>query len=146
MNTNPTARRVATIEGWLHEPTSTRGQPSEGHTSAVNVLRMVNHPQQHTAVEPVPFRAKPGPLRSIKLASSMKPCKTERRAQGCAGTGGACISHPDCPDVHCEGHPDNMGTATQVDPIDRAIYMRSFIRGLVIFWGMVAWAIWSWAA
>ena len=103
MNTNPTARRVATIEGWLHQPTSTRGQPSEGHTSAVNVLRMVNSRHEHAAAEPMPFRAKPAPLRSIK------PSKTERRAQGCAGTGGACISHPDCPDVHCEGHPDNMG-------------------------------------
>lgn len=116
MNTNPTARRVATIEGWLHQPTSSHGQPSEGHSSAVNVLRMVNSSHEHQAAEAVPFRAKPAPLRSIKLASSIKPCKTERRAQGCAGTGGACISHPDCPDVHCEGHPDNMGTASPRKP------------------------------
>jgi hypothetical protein len=140
MNTNPTARRVATIEGWLHQPTSTRGQPSEGHTSAVNVLRMVNSRHQHQAAEPVPFRAKPAPLRSIK------PCKAERRAQGCAGNGGACISHPDCPDVHCEGHPDNMGTAAQVDPMLRATVLRFAIAGLVAFWAAVAWAIWSWTA
>jgi len=79
----------------------------------------------------VPFTpAKPAPvkLRSIKPAP---------RRTGCAGTGGACISHPDCPDTHCEGHPDNMGTVTEHDP--RAL--RWAVAGLVGFWVVVALAV-----
>lgn len=57
------------------------GRTSEGHTSAVTVLRMVGTRHEHQAAEPVPFRAKPSgaPLRSIK-----PPRACEHKApQGC---------------------------------------------------------------
>jgi hypothetical protein len=118
-------------------PRFQRGQPSEGHTSAVNVLRMVNSSREHRAAEPVPFRAKPAPLRSIK------PTTTQRRATGCAGAGGSCISHPDCPDVHCEGHPDNMGVISDVDHALRPIVWRYCIGSLVAGWAALLWVLWG---
>jgi hypothetical protein len=123
-----------TFEGWLIQPPRNTNA-SEGHASAVRVLRMVNSRHEHTAAEPVPFSpAKPTPpkLRSIKPAP---------RRTGCAGAGSACISHPDCPDTHCEGHPDNMGTVIEHDP--RAF--RWVLAGLLAFWavvaGVVVWAV-----
>jgi hypothetical protein len=112
-----------TFEGWLTEPPRNT-KDSEGHASAVRVLRNINSPMEHTAAEPVPFSArKPTPpkLRSIKPAP---------RRTGCAGAGSGCINHPDCPDTHCEGHPDNMGTVTEHDP-------RAFNRALA--WLVVIW-------
>jgi hypothetical protein len=123
-----------TFEGWLTQPTC-KSHPSEGHASAVRVLRNINSPLQHMAAEPVPFSpAKPAPvkLRSIKPAP---------RRTGCAGTGGACISHPDCPDTHCEGHPDNMGPQTEVDPELRAVVWCCAACGLAAFWAVVAWIV-----
>lgn len=144
MTTNPTARRLATIEGWLTEPnpsTATpRGQPSEGHTSAVRVLRMVNSHQQHTAAEPVPFCAKrPAALRSTTPTPQPK---------GCAGNGGACISHPDCPDVQCEGHPDNMGAEAHAptaaaDPATRAAFWRAYIAVIVVAMVLASAFVWG---
>jgi hypothetical protein len=136
MNTHTTARRHATIEGWLHQPADTRGQPSEGHTSAVNVLRMVNSSREHRSAEPVPFRAKPAPLRSIK------PTTTQRRATGCAGAGGSCISHPDCPDVNCEGHPDNMDLDDSQKSEQIAIAQR-FGIALAAGLAALAWVLWG---
>ena len=125
-----------TFEGWLTQPTR-NSQASEGHASAVRVLRMVNSRHEHTAAEPVPFSpAKPAPvkLRNIKPAP---------RRTGCAGTGGACISHPDCPDTHCEGHPDNMTPQGDQSPELRAIVWRWAAVGLAVFWGAVAWLVWG---
>lgn len=84
-----------TIQGWLTQPT-TQGRASEGHTSAVNVLRMVGTRHQHQAAEPVPFRAQPAPLRSIK-----PPRACEHKAQqGCThdcDQGRLCTCAPQTP-------------------------------------------------
>ena len=125
-----------TFEGWLTQPTRNT-HPSEGHASAVRVLRNINSPLQHMAAEPVPFNpAKPTPpkLRSIKPAP---------RRTGCAGNGGACLSHPDCPDTHCEGHPDNMGAESMHDPKLRAIFWRFYIGGLAAVLATVVWTVWG---
>ena len=112
-----------TFEGWLTQPPR-NSKPSEGHGSAVRVLRMVNSPAQHMAAEPVPFSpAKPAP---VKLRS-IKPARHE--PAGC-GANTKCISHPDCPDTACEGHPDNMGEAKPEDT--RAL--RRVGVALVVFW------------
>lgn len=135
MTTTPrtTGRR---IEGWLTQPPAHHGQPSEGHASAVSVLRMVNTRHQHTASEPVPFRARPerpAPLRSIKpAAQSNKPTPaTAGRARGCGGQGGACISHPDCADHLCEGHPDNTEHPGS-NPTARATFWRAYLAVVVL--------------
>lgn len=87
------------------------GRTSEGHTSAVNVLRMVGTRHQHQAAEPVPFRAKPigPPLRSIK-----PPRKPDGNA--CYSRPGVmCMHDARCHDTHCEGHPCNNGGAYTPD-------------------------------
>lgn len=123
MTTNPrtNGRR---IEGWITQPPAHHGQPSEGHTSAVNVLRLVNTRHQHRASEPVPFRAQPPRLRSIRhMHASTNAPESTIRAHGCAGAGGQCHGHPDCPDRLCEGHPDNDTDATgEFSPKLRAVF------------------------
>lgn len=71
-----------TIQGWLTQPT-TQGRTSEGHTSAVQVLRMVGTRHQHHAAEPVPFRAQPAPLRNIKPPRAGEHHPQQGRPQGC---------------------------------------------------------------
>jgi hypothetical protein len=61
-----------TIQGWLTQP-SHAGRSSEGHNTAVTVLRMVGSSHQHQAAEPVPFRTQPAPLRSIKPPRQAAP-------------------------------------------------------------------------
>lgn len=71
------------VEGWLTHP-RLQDHPSEGHTNAVTVLRMVGTRHQHHAVEPIPFRSQPAPLRSIK---------PPRAAHGLPG-GNSCAVRP----------------------------------------------------
>lgn len=46
---------------------------------------------------------------------------------GCSGARGSCISHPDCPDTNCEGHPDNAPEPGDVDPALRAHFWRLYL-------------------
>lgn len=123
MTTNPSTRR-ATVEGWLTHPAhSYTGRASEGHTSAVNVLRMVNSRHQHQAAEAVPFRANP----------------EAKRSTGC-GASSMCLGHPDCQDHHCEGHPDNTD---QRDPKDSAFALRFWVSYGVFIAGCIGCAWWA---
>lgn len=105
-----------TIQGWLTQPT-TQGRPSEGHTSAVNVLRMVNSRHQHQAAEPVPFRAQPAPLRAIKPPRKATP------ATGC--------THDCHQGDRCTCAPKPRGTRRS---------LRTWLVALVVF-GLVAGAM-----
>lgn len=98
-----------TIQGWLTQPI-TQGRDSEGHTSAVNVLRMVGTSHQHHAAEPVPFRAQP--IATDGIACYSRP-------------GVMCMGDPNCHDYHCEGHPCNDATDDERDPMA----LRWFLAG-----------------
>ncbi len=124
-----------TIQGWLTQPT-TQGRASEGHTSAVNVLRMVGTRHQHHAAEPVPFRAQPAPLRSIK---------PPRAADGIAcftRPGVMCMHDSKCHDTQCKGHPCNNGGEYTPEPQSPS-ESRSLLRWLVavVVFGLMAGAM-----
>lgn len=133
MTTNPrtTGRR---IEGWLTQPPAHTGQPSEGHASAVNVLRMVGHTSDHVHQKPMPFRAQPPRLRSIRHSEpTATRAAASSPAHGCAGAGGLCHSHPDCHDRQCQGHPDNdPSTSGEFDPALRAIFWLGYLAVVAI--------------
>lgn len=135
MTTNPTTRR-ATVEGWLTQPPAHQGRTSEGHTSSVNVLRMVNTRHQHTTTEPVPFRARPAPLRNIRF-------NEPRHGAGCGGSGiGLCLGHPDCADHQCQGHPDNTeGEGLEDNARALAIFWRWYLGAAAVVLAVVGYSV-----
>lgn len=70
---------------------------------------------------------------------SLGHCRTDNPAPtGCSGTWGSCISHPDCPDTNCEGHPHNQPSPDDVDHTLRAAFWLSYIVAVVCAIGAVA--------
>lgn len=82
-NTATQARRATAIEGWITPPRNLhQGKPSEGHSSAVEVLRLMGKRPMLTFSEPVPFHSRPAPLRSIKQPKGMGAGCTHDCEQG----------------------------------------------------------------
>jgi len=133
MITNPAnqSHHTPTIQGWITPPRNLHhGLASEGHASAVNVLRMVNTRHQHQASEPVPFKATPT-LRSIKTSRAYTGCRP-----------GLCESRPNCADTACQGHPLQMVQgepddgfdvpASERDPVLALKFWVSYIAFIVV--------------
>lgn len=115
-----------------------RTRTSEGTASAQLILRSVPLQQAaiHTtalhrvdshALADAPVRLVAGPLEQRPtlraVGGTLRP---PLRTPQC-GESGMCLAQPDCPRLHCEGHPQNQPTAAERSPAARARFWRPYL-------------------